>query len=427
MLDAAHSASEVLRVMFPAYTPASQELKRDRVALLAAVAGSVATDLSVAVADAIVQFARNCPYFSSCYDPAYAADGSNAVCEPVMTHVFKGSVIVPRYSPCNCYRTCLAGATNKAAIGASLKACLIPLVAVPNFHSLSVAEVHSAVSDPVFQAIKACGRDIVAAMPPNHTCGNITFTSDDDGHIRAAVHMIVCEKLKGSYDAACECVLSIGSITNANRSGTTVTADTKDRMDKWLKVPAGSRIPLITDATDLTGMDALLHLIESEKLYTILKPHPAACTLLPTVLRESAPTGAQAFVDKFSGASLIDREKQIAAAVVCLRPVVSGAAAPDSMHATLIWGPAGTGKSQSAEAALFRLNEFRTADCCMDKVNCRYPSSVASGLELLGRRMGKTLGVGPDTVADDVLKALRKHLATIPCVVFSCGWFPVIL
>ncbi len=162
-----------------------------------------------------------------------------------------------------------------------------------------MAEVHSAVSDPVFQAIKACGRDIVAAMPPNHTCGNMTFTSDDDGCIRAAVHMIVCEKLKRSYDAACECVSSIGSITNANRSGTTVTADTRNRLDKWLKVPAGGRIPLITDATDLAGMDALLHLTESDKLHPILKCRPATCTLLPTVLRESAPMGAQALLTSF--------------------------------------------------------------------------------------------------------------------------------
>jgi hypothetical protein len=38
---------------------------------------------------------------------------------------------------------------------------------------------------------------------------------------------------------------------------------------------------------------------------------------------------------------------------------------------------------------------------------------------MLGRRMGKTLGVGPDTSAADVLISLKKHLAAFPCVTLA--------
>jgi hypothetical protein len=428
MLDAAFAASEVLRMMCAGPSPAQKALQAkgkalqcNREALLTALANTaIASPLSIAAADGIAQVARNCPFFKGCYISAFDADGSNAVCQPVMSHVLKGSVNIPEYVPCDCYSRLLIGFSNeqKAAIGKSLTVCRDAVVAVPQFFSVSVADVSSAVSVAALQSLKTCGRDIVAAMPPNHQCGNVSFTRDDDGFVGAALHMVVCEKMKGSYDAACECVSCIGYIISVNcKSGTTVTKATKDRMDQWINAAAaGGRVPLIADAADVTDIDALLHLIESDKLQAGMKCHPATHVLLPTLLLDSAQAGAQAFVDKYSGFALIDREEQITHAVAALQPVVSGIAARDSMHAALIWGPPGTGKSQSAEAALFRLNESRAAVCCMDNVNCRYPSTVASGLVLLGRRMGKTLAVGPDATADDVLKALQKHFATIPCV-----------
>jgi hypothetical protein len=56
---------------------------------------------------------------------------------------------------------------------------------------------------------------------------------------------------------------------------------------------------------------------------------------------------------------------------------------------------------------------------CMEKVTCCSAAAVTSGLVMLGRRMGKTLGVGPDTSAADVLISLKKHLAASPCVTLA--------
>ena len=50
----------------------------------------------------------------------------------------------------------------------------------------------------------------------------------------------------------------------------------------------------------------------------------------------------------------------------------------------------------------------------MDKVTCRSALAVKSGLVQLGRRLGKALGVGPDTPVEDVLQALQKYLSTSP-------------
>ncbi len=394
-------------------------LQSHREAFLAAMASSaIASPLSVAAADAIAQVVCNCPFFKRSCIPACAANGSNTVYQPVMTHVLKGSVNIPEYSPCDCFFRLISSLSTeeKAAIGASLTTCLEALVTVPEFDGLSWAKLSSAVSNTVLQRLKACGQEIVDAMPSNHQCGKVSFTCDNDGFIRAALHMIVHGKLKGSYNAQCKCVSSIGKIINVNCSGTTVTKATKYRMENWLHAPLDSRISLISDVVDVTGTDVLLHLIESDMIHSIVKSHPATIIFLPTLLRNSQQVGAQAFVDKFSSVALIDRETQITDAAEALQPVVQGIAAPASMYVALIWGPPGTGKSQSAEAALFRLKEKRTVDCCMDKVNCRYASTVTSGLTLLGRRMGMALGIGPDTAADDVLEALKQHCSTIPCV-----------
>jgi hypothetical protein len=86
------------------------------------------------------------------------------------------------------------------------------------------------------------------------------------------------------------------------------------------------------------------------------------------------------------------------------------------MCAALICGAPGTGKSHCGEEVLFRLGRASRGGTCMDKVTCRSAAAVKSGLIQLGRRMGRTLGIGPDSTGEDVLDALRKHMASSPCV-----------
>jgi hypothetical protein len=86
------------------------------------------------------------------------------------------------------------------------------------------------------------------------------------------------------------------------------------------------------------------------------------------------------------------------------------------MCAALICGAPGTGKSHCGEEVLYRLSKLQARRRCMEKVTCRSAAAVKSGLVQLGRRMGKTLGVGTETSAADVLELLKKHLAVSPCV-----------
>jgi hypothetical protein len=72
------------------------------------------------------------------------------------------------------------------------------------------------------------------------------------------------------------------------------------------------------------------------------------------------------------------------------------------------------GKLHCGEEVLFRLSKVQVDGSCMEKVTCRSAATVNSGLVQMGRRMGKTLGVGPDSSALNVLSALHKHLASSP-------------
>ena len=136
--------------------------------------------------------------------------------------------------------------------------------------------------------------------------------------------------------------------------------------------------------------------------------------VLPVSVKHSVQVGVQAFVDRFSGDMLVDREVQIAAAAAVLKAVADGTAVSGSMSVALICGAPGTGKSHCGEEVLFRLSKVQVDGSCMEKVTCRSAAAVNSGLVQLGRRMGKTLGVGPDSSALNVLSALHKHLASSP-------------
>ena len=144
---------------------------------------------------------------------------------------------------------------------------------------------------------------------------------------------------------------------------------------------------------------------------------PAACPLsLAVTIQHSDECDVQAFVDRFSGEYLVDRELQIAAAAAVLQADTAGAGVRGGMSAALIYGQPGTGKSHCGDEVLFRLSEVRVQRRCMEKVTCRSAAAVKSGLVQLGRRMGRTLGVGPDTAAADVLDLLKRYLAATPCV-----------
>ena len=137
--------------------------------------------------------------------------------------------------------------------------------------------------------------------------------------------------------------------------------------------------------------------------------------MVPILLHDSPQAGAQPIVDQHSGIALVDREAQISTAVALLDPVVSGAVSTNQLFTALMYGPQGTGKSSCGHDVLYRLGKRKQAACCMDEITCRNATTVTAGLVSLGYRMGKTLGVGTDTPADDVLKALRVYLAKVPC------------
>jgi hypothetical protein len=284
---------------------------------------------------------------------------------------------------------------------------------VPRFYSLDADALRSAIAADTNNVADfiACGKAIVAALPPGHQCGRVLFSNDADGHMYAAQHFIACKLNFGSYDAVCPCVCGIGCVIRDD-SGSTANAATKARMKTWPAVADNERIPLLPAAGDMTDIDAFLHLAESDAVHKALAPDATA--LLTVLLKHSDQAGAQAFVDKFTGDALVDREDQIAAAVAVLQPAADGTAVAGGMYAALICGPPGTGKTHCGEEALYRLSKFQAQRRCMDKVTCRSALAVKSGLVQLGRRLGKALGVGPDTPVEDVLQALQKYLSTSP-------------
>ena len=411
MMDGVHSAAEVLRVL--GHGPESQELRSIREDFLSAFRSScLASPLPVLVADAVCDIARSCPFFSGAFLPEYDSDGSSTVCAPVMSHVLKGSLKAPGISPCDCWSK-----IAKPDIGSISKA-LTPLcdcmARVPQFYSFDVGALRSAVAAD----LTACGQAIVAALPPGHQCGSVTFTGDADGHVRAVQHLVVCRLKHGSYDAACPCASGIGAIMRDD-CGSTANKDTKKCIKDWHSA-AAARISLLSPNAAATETDAFAHVVECEMVNKAVACAAAALSL-PVTIEHSDQEGVQAFVDCYSGESLVDREDQIAAAVAVLQPAAAGSPAPGgaSTCVALICGPPGTGKSHCGEEALYRLSKLRAQRRCMEKVTCRSAAAVTSGLVMLGRRMGKTLGVGPDTSAADVLISLKKHLAASPCVTLA--------
>ena len=416
MMDAVHAAAELLRMM--GRVEESKELASIRSSFLSAFAGSsFAEPLAKEAASAVCHVAQHCPFIIRASFADYASDGSSCVRVPIIGHVLKGSLKAPGIQPCDCVKQ-----LAKDAVGPISKA-LTPLCEaakrLPVFYSLDADGLRSAVTRDGADLLlfRSCGRSIVAALPGGHQCSGdsrIQFTDDDDGHILAVQHFIVCKLRHGSYDAACACVAGIGGIIRDD-CGSTANMATKDVMKKgWLSLKSDQRVPLLPANASSADTDAFLHLVECDTVHKAMKA-TAPC-VLPVSVKHSVQVGVQAFVDRFSGDMLVDREVQIAAAAAVLQAVADGTAVSGSMSIALICGAPGTGKSHCGEEVLFRLSKVQVDGSCMEKVTCRSAAAVNSGLVQLGRRMGKTLGVGPDSPALDVLSALHKHLATSPCV-----------
>ena len=405
MMDAVHSAAEVLRML--GHSPESQQLQTSRHDFLMAFRDTcLASPLPAQVANAVCDIARNCPFFSGAFAPEYAPDGSSAVSAPVMSHVLKGSLKAPGISPCDCWSK--IAKTDIGAISKALSPLCEAMTRVPRFYSLDACTLRSAVAAD----LTACGQAIVAALPAGHQCGHVLFTDDADGHVRAVQHIAVCRLKHGSYDAACACASAIGSIMRDD-CGSTANKDTKKCIKDW-HAASSARVPLLTANADVTETDAFAHVLECDVVSRAVAPAAPAPSLHVTV-KHGDQEGVQAFVDGFSGECLVDRDRQIAAAVAALQPVASGTCGPGGMRAALICGPPGTGKSHCGDDVLFKLSKLQAQRLCMEKVTCRSAAAVTSGLVMLGRRMGKTLGVGPDSSAADVLSSLKKHLAATPC------------
>ena len=413
MMDAVHCAAEVLRML--GQGPPSQDLRRSREEFLASFhGGCLASSLPVDAANALCDVARACPFFSDAIEPAHASDGSSCVSAPVMKHVLKGSVRAAGVAPCDCLsrfpRTDIGALTN------ALKPLCEAMKKVPRFCGLDAVGLRSAAASSVADLL-ACGKTIVAALPA-HRCGAVTFSDDDDGCLRAAHHFIVCKLNHGSYDAACACASGIGAIMRDD-CGSTASKDTKMWIKGW-HAATDARVALLSAGavptkTLLTEADAFLHVVECDMVSRAMAP--AACPLsLAVTIQHSDECDVQAFVDRFSGEYLVDRERQIVAAAAVLQADTAGAGVRGGMSAALIYGQPGTGKSHCGDEVLFRLSEVRVQRRCMEKVTCRSAAAVKSGLVQLGRRMGRTLGVGPDTAAADVLDLLKRYLAATPCV-----------
>jgi len=74
MMDAVHSAAEVLRML--GHSPESQQLQTSRHDFLMAFrATCLASPLPAQVANAVCDIARNCPFFSGAFAPEYAPMG----------------------------------------------------------------------------------------------------------------------------------------------------------------------------------------------------------------------------------------------------------------------------------------------------------------------------------------------------------------
>ena len=166
MMDAVHSAAEVLRML--GHVPESQQLQTSRHDFLMAFRDTcLASPLPAQVANAVCDIARNCPFFSGAFAPEYAPDGSSAVSAPVMSHVLKGSLKAPGISACDCWSK--IAKTDIGAISKALSPLCEAMTRVPRFYSLDACTLRSAVAAD----LTACGQAIVAALPAGHHSGHV--------------------------------------------------------------------------------------------------------------------------------------------------------------------------------------------------------------------------------------------------------------
>ncbi len=455
MLDAVESTIEVLSMLNR--KSESQALQKDVEAFYKLFSKrQFAQHLAATVANAVYQAARHCPFFES---SAHAFDGSSTVCVPVMRHVLKGYVQAPDGPMCCCLDSLPQEPQRvlKIVINNLLKPLMASIKRVAKFCSLEVRElcrsivrldVHdlrklnktfceldidelskmireeTIVEKTFWKDCMECGRSILVEFKkyghPDH-CGSVFFSDCENGSILIVQHLIVRkiqQQQQPGYDAACPCVSSIGAIIDDSHSESTATPEVKKRIKTWVEDPAKwtsesrcNRVQLVPARGDKNSISALLHLFQCDVMRTA-SPQ-AGCSLIhPIVVKHSDQAFSQAYVDKFSGKSLVDREKQIADAEAVLRPAAAG---NGGIHAAFIYGGPGMGKSQCGEEVLRLLGKFQARDGCMEKVTCRSALAVKSGLVLLGRRMGKIIGVDMHTPVENVLEALQRLLLSCPC------------
>jgi hypothetical protein len=428
MLDAVHAASHVLRIMGNVGLAAgdvhhSDSLHAHHQAVLQAVSHcNTATSYAVNVSRALTECAKSCPFFGLVHGSKVDHDGTDCVCAAVASHVFKGVVHVPDYAPCDCFKMRVPNPDkklsvprpDKGSIGALLTPCVSLFTNVPQFHTLSADKLRSAMSpSDVKDVIEPCGRAIVDAVKAGHACGSFVFSDDPDGLLLAVRHMVVCEKLKGVYRVECFCKSSMKKAVETCCNAT--KAAIEECFAKTEVAPAFNRLSLLGSSSHLTATDVFLHISEAAAVNDALSSCSGNILMIPMLVHDSPQAGAQPVVDQHSGIALVDREAQISTAVALLDPVVSGAVSTGQLFTALIYGPQGTGKSSCGHVVLNKLGKRKQAACCMDEITCRNATTVTTGLLSLGYRMGKTLGVGTDTPAEDVLKALRVYLAKVPC------------
>jgi hypothetical protein len=422
MLDAVAAASEVLYIMGNEELGAagdmlrSKSLQAHRLALLQAFSDQYMAPSScfgIRLSRALTESANACPFFGGALGSSANHDATATVCAAVVLHVFKGTVHVPDYQPCDCFKSQVPG-KDKKRIGELLTPCVGILTAIPQFHALNLVQLKASISAPHLKnTVELCGLAIVSALPAGHKCGSFVFSNDADGHLLAVRHMVVNEKLRGVYHVECVCKCSMDKAFFSSCDATKVFSETHIVV-KASGLPLCGRVSLPIIPDDFTNADSLLHVSEAASVNAILNSGSGDQLCAPVLLHDSPQAGVQPIVDQHSGIALVDRETQISDAVTLLQPLVSGAHSAGEMFAALILGPSGTGKSSCGHEVMYRLSKRKLPECCMDEITCRNATTVRAGLVSLGLRMSKTLAVGADTPAADVLKALRLHLANTP-------------
>lgn len=424
MLDAVVSTIETLRMLNR--DSESQALQKDVQAFQQLFLKSpFAQPLATAVANSVYQVAQNCSFFECI--PAYSFDGSSTVCVPVISHVLKGHVQAPDFPPCSCLDNLPPESQRK--INDFLKSVMPSIKSVAKFCSLEVDELRLRIRKETSgdtnleQLMMACGRNILNELKchPHYQCSTVNVLDDcENSHIIVVLHFVMCKiQEQRGYDVVCPCVSSIGAIIDDGDSASTASQEVKKRLKRWISPPAqwnsGSefkRIQLFSAHSDINDVSALLQLLQCDIVRKYVPPDVCP-SFYPVVVKHNDQAFSQAYVDKSSGKFLVDREKQMEDAEKVLGPAAAG---ESGIRAAFLFGGPGMGKSQCGEEVLHRLGKIRAHNRCMEKVSCRSALAVKSGLVLLGRRMGKIIGVDFNTPVNDVLEAVHKLLCSCPYV-----------